>query len=406
MSDVFTVVLPDIGEGVVEGEVIEWLKNIGDFLEQDEPVVLVMTDKATVELPAPYPGTLAKQHFAAGEIAIKDKPLYDITLAEGVEVAAKHAVEEKVKEPAKQPAALVGAPQASVMQMPSAGSTRTLAAPPVRAMAAELGIDLSSVPGSGPDGLVTRQDLARFTGGGATPATPITEFEGDQRVPLQGLRAIIAERMVESRRIIPDFSYFAEMEATRLVQLRKNIRPAAAREGIKVTFMPFFIRALSLTLKEYPQFNSSLDPQTNEIVIHAPHNVGIAVKTRLGLIVPVLKNVEQMSLEQIIRSYHDLVSRAQSHGLDPAEMRDGTITISNFGTVGGVWATPIINYPEVCILGLGRIEQRPIAHKGQLVIRDMLNLSWSCDHRVIDGDQCAAFSNAFVSKLQNPAQIL
>ena len=399
MSDIFTVVLPDIGEGVVEGEVIEWLKSEGDSLEQDEPVVLVMTDKATVELPAPYPGKLSKQHFSAGQVAIKDKPLYDIAVAKGVTLVTK---KEKKAEAPKREKQQVEMPAPGVAVNGSGG----LAAPATRKLARELGVAIGQLNGSGPDGIVTKSDVIGARGGVAAPTTPITRFPDDEIQPVQGLRALIADRMSESRRVIPDFSYFAQMDATRLVQMRGRSKRQAAEENLKLTYMPFFIRALSMALQEHPQFNASFDGERREIVLHKQHNIGIAVKTPLGLIVPVLKGVQEMGLHEVIRAYDDLVKRAQNHGLDPSEMKDGTITISNFGTVGGVWATPIINYPEVCILGVGRIEKRPVVVRDELTIRDMLNLSWSGDHRVIDGDMCASFSNHFVSLLENPSRIL
>jgi pyruvate dehydrogenase E2 component (dihydrolipoamide acetyltransferase) len=399
MSEFFTVVLPDIGEGVVEGEIIEWLKDEGDALAQDEPVVMVMTDKATVELPAPYPGTLAKKHFQVGEISIKDKPLYKIELAEGVEL---HRTDKR-REPREEEAVVPLSSKAlSSVQVSSGG--KAVAAPPVRKMARQLGIDLATIKGSGPSGMVLREDLASFTAKSAT--TPVTRFEDDKIEPLQGLRTIIAERMAESRRLIPDFSYFSTMDASRLVRMRKKNKAEAAEEGIKLTFMPFFIRSLAMAIAEYPQFNSSLDTVAKEIVIHRQVNIGIAVKTPIGLIVPVLKGVQDMSFHDVIRGYDDLIKRALTHRLDPKEMKDATITISNFGTIGGVWATPIINYPEVCILGVGRIEPRAVVRHGELAVREMLNLSWSCDHRVVDGDQCASFSNHFANLLENPVKIL
>jgi pyruvate dehydrogenase E2 component (dihydrolipoamide acetyltransferase) len=394
MTEIFTVDLPDIGEGVVEGEVIEWLKNVGDALEQDEPVVMVMTDKATVELPAPYPGTLSKQYFQPGEIAIKDKPLYDIEVAAGVKLKRKKrvVVEEVATVAATSPVATGG---------------KALAAPATRRLAQELGIDISSVAGSGNGGIVTKVDVAKHGGSKPVSSTPITRFDDSLVTKVIGLRALIAERMSESRRLIPDFSYFATADATRLVQMRQRSKQRALEEeGIRLTYMPFFIRALSVALQEFPMFNSSYDPVKQEIYVHKQHNIGIAVKSRLGLLVPVLKGVQDMSLHEIIRAYDEIIKKANSHKLTAADMKDGTITISNFGAVGGVWATPIINHPEVCILGLGRIEKRPVVFKGEVVIREQVNLSWSGDHRVIDGDQCASLSNHFSQLLENPAKIL
>lgn len=356
MSDIFTVNLPDIGEGVVEGEVIQWLKNLGDPIKQDEPVVIVMTDKATVELPAPKPGKLSKQYFKPGEKATLHKPLYDIELSMEVK--------------------------------------KVLATPATRRLAKEKGIDLAQVSGTGKEGRVIVQDFA-------TPTTATEE-------PLIGIRKLMAEKMAESKRIIPHFSYFEEVEVSRLVQLRDHLKKKGESHKLQVTYIPFFIRALSLTIQKFPIINSILDMAAKKIIFHESHNIGIAMSTDLGLIVPVIKDVQKMSLEETIRSYEEMKSRAASNKLNTKEMKDATITISNFGALGngGLFATPIINVPEVAILAVNKIQKRPYVKGDQLQVSDMLNLSWSFDHRVIDGNLASQISHHFAMLIHNPAGLL
>lgn len=359
MSDIYTVNLPDIGEGVVEGEVIQWLKNIGDPITQDEPVVIVMTDKATVELPAPKPGRLAKQYFSPGEKATLHKPLYDIEL--------------------------------------SAEVKKALATPAMRRIAKEQGIDLNQVAGTGKEGRVTSQDLEK----------PRGAHTGSEE-PLIGIRKLMAEKMAESKRTIPHFSYFQEVDVTRLVQMRENFKKKAASEGIQVTYIPFFIKALSLTIQKFPIMNSMVDMAAKKVLFHENHNIGIAMSTDLGLIVPVVKEAQKMSLEETIRAFEEIKAHASSNKLQPKDMKEATITISNFGAFGngGLWATPIINFPEVAILAVNKIQKRPHVKGDQLEVCDMLNLSWTFDHRIIDGSLAAQISHHFANLIHNPAGLL
>lgn len=399
MDRIFTVNLPDIGEGVVEGEVIEWLKQPNDSVSQDEPVVIVMTDKATVELPSPYPGKIAKHYFKQGEIAIRDKPLYDVEVQEGIDIPLKETREIP-------PQAIREAKQAKTQpEAPVRSFGKALAAPSTRKMAKELGIDLSQISGTGPNGIVLKEDLAKHEKGSSTP---ILHLPDDEEEPLIGIRNLMAKRMSESKKMAPHFSYFEQVDATRLVQLRHSFKEEAAKQGISVTYMPFIIRALSLSMLLYPMVNSSVDQEKNQIILHKQHNVGLAIATPLGLIVPVLKNVQAMTLQELIVAYEELKHRAMEGKLLSSDMKDSTITVSNFGVLGGggLWATPIINYPEVAILGIGRIHKQPLVRNGAIVVRDALNLSWSFDHRVIDGDLAANFSHHVSTLLQNPAPLL
>lgn len=408
---IFTVPLPDIGEGVVEGEVLSWLKQEGETLRKDEPVVVVMTDKATVELPAPYPGTLAKQYYKPGEIAIKDRPLYDISLAEGVVPITKQEHKRKAAATEEPTAAApeVARPSRPCHAVKTAGPEGVLATPATRHLAKQLGIDLHTIRGSGEGGRILPQDLR---GNGAPqaqkPSTPVPRLEGDTETPLMGFRRVIAEKMVESSNTIPHFSYFEQVDATRLIQLRENLKKRADKEGIKLTFTPFLIRALSLTLNLYPEANSAIDPNTQTVVSHKKHNISLAMNGPNGLVVPVLKDAQDLSLEGIIRAFEELKVRTLQGKVTPQEMQDGTITISNFGALGGngVFATPIINYPQAAILGVARIQPQPVVVQREVVVRDVLSLSWSFDHRLIDGDKACALSKTFCELVANPSRLL
>lgn len=394
MSSIHTVLLPDIGEGVVEGEVIKWLKQKGEAVTQDEPVVVVMTDKATVELPSPVPGTLETLFYQEGDIALVGKPLYAVnTEVETTQQKAAPLAQEK-------PQSIQKTPQKET-------PTSVRAIPMVRKMARDLNINLEEVPGTGKEGRITEEDLKNSLRPKETPKSP-PHLDDDTEEKVVGIPRIMAERMSLSKKTAPHFSYFEEIDATRLVQLKENFKKEAAKEDINITFMPFIIRAVSLSLKEFPRVNSTYDMDRGILYMHKHHNIGIAISAEHGLIVPVLWDVQDMPLEKIIRSYDALIKRAKDNALDPKEMKGSTITISNFGGLegGGVWATPVINYPEVAILALARIQKHPMVKGEEVVVRDALNISWSFDHRVIDGAQAAAFSHHFASLIQNPALLL
>lgn len=397
MSKIFTVTLPDIGEGVTEGEVIEWLKKPNDLLKQDEPVVVVMTDKATVELPAPYPGRLVKQYYNVGQVALLGKPLYDIELEAEVTPPSP-----KESSPSHQATAI----PAKDNNKPQAD--RAIAAPSVRKRARELSIDINQVEGTGPNHRVLQEDLLSYAKKREAPSVSTPQESGTHEIPLVGIRNLMAKRMTESKQRIPHFSYFEQLDASRLVQLRHSFKEEATKQGISVTYMPFIVKALSLTLTRYPIVNSSFDAVRNVIVVHPHHHIGIAITTTHGLIVPVLKHVERLPLIDLILAYEALKKRALEGKLSATDMKNGTITISNFGVLGGggLWATPIINYPEAAILGIAKIHKQPIVRNSVVVVRDVLNLSWSFDHRIVDGDLAAAFSHHLSTLLQNPAPLL
>lgn len=394
MGNIVTVNLPDIGEGVVEGEVIEWLKKEGDQLQQDEPVVIVMTDKATVELPAPQSGKLAKCYFQPGEKAILNHPLYDIEVFS--EIPSRSAKVESV---------IPKSIKTEVRKPAHSSKGKVFSTPATRRLARDLDIDISKISGSGKDGRVLPEDIKKQV---IHEVESINQFVGDVSKPLIGIPALMAKRMSESKRLIPHFSYFETVDATRLVQLRDKIKFQGEKEGLHVTYMPFFIRALSLTIQQFPQINSALDTQKNELIQHLRQNVGIAISTNQGLIVPVLKDVQDKGIDDLIHAYEELKEKALTGKLKSSDMQESTISISNYGVLGGggVWATPIINYPEIAILAINKIQKQPFVKNDELVVRNALNLSWSFDHRVIDGDLAANVSHYFATLIQNPAPLL
>ncbi|MBA3602085.1 MAG: 2-oxo acid dehydrogenase subunit E2 [Parachlamydiaceae bacterium] len=447
MGNIFTVTFPDIGEGVVEGEVIEWHKKVGDSIKQDESVVVVMTDKATVELPSPHPGILAKQYFAPGEMAIRDRPLYDIELI-GNPKAFNNNAPDSEQENASESGSQTDSHPASALTknhaadgsgkiatacamesistkedasndpnaqfsttMPAQSQATTgknLATPKVRGLAKVLEISLTDIRGSGKDGRVIPQDLTRKIRQDSDTKTMLLSLPGDEEIPVIGIKARMAKKMAESKEMIPSFSYFEEVEVTQLVKLKANMKAKALNEGVHLTYMPFILRALSASIIKYPVLNSSFDKERSKLILHRTQNIGIAVASPLGLIVPVLKGVEKLSLEPLIRRFEELVLRAQQGKLHSNDMKEGTLTVSNFGSNGshGLWATPVINYPEVAILAIGKIHPQAVVRNGEVAIRDILNLSWSFDHRVIDGEAATHISQYFCSLLQNPATLL
>lgn len=389
MSQIFTVILPDIGEGVVEGEVIQWLKNPGDSVKKDEPVVIIMTDKATVELPAPTPGHVSDCFYKAGDIAKVGKPIYAI--------ATENQTNELSPPPSPTPTQKISHTTTPSPQR----STHALALPSTRHLAKEMGIDIDSIKGTGPDGRITPKDLHEVQ-------EQVQPREDDNVEPITGVRRLMMKKMAESKKTIPHFSYFERVDATRLIKLRQKIAAEAEKESIHLTYMPFFLKALSLTISKYPKINSTIDPQNAKLHLHPHQNIGIAMALDQGLIVPVLKNIETLSLPDIIHSFESLKKKAQTNTLEPTDMREGTITISNYGVLGGdgVWATPIIQPPEVAILALAKITPMPVVTNGEVSAKNVLNLSWSFDHRIIDGHLAALVSHHFAQLIENPAALL
>jgi pyruvate dehydrogenase E2 component (dihydrolipoamide acetyltransferase) len=418
----FEFKLPDIGEGVVEGEIVKWLVREGDAVTEDQPMVEVMTDKATVTIPSPKRGRVVKTFGKEGDIAKVHHPLVTLELDGGAVTAAPQTVDPAPRPagPAAQVsrAAPAVSPKASEVPQPAdrnggGGASKVLATPVTRRMAREHGLKLEDITGSGPQGRVTKADVqAAISGEGAVAtgvqAPPVAARPSDQRVPLRGLRKKIAEKMVRSKFTAPHYTFVEEMDATSLVELRSRLNQQLALTGdtFKVSYLPFIMKATVAALKKYPMVNANMDEATQEVVVRGEYNLGMAVATDDGLTVAVVHHVDRRPLRELAQEIVRLAAAARERKLRLEELTGGTFTITSLGESGGLFATPIINHPEVAILGVHRIRKRPIVNAdGQIAVRDMMHLSLSFDHRVIDGAVGAEFTYAIIRYLQNPEML-
>jgi pyruvate dehydrogenase E2 component (dihydrolipoyllysine-residue acetyltransferase) len=381
----FEFKLPDIGEGVVEGEVVRWLVKEGDVLKEDQPMVEVMTDKATVEIPTPRAGKVARLCFQVG-----DK----------VPVGATMIVLDGEGGPTAAPAPAKAAPSAAAPSAPAAiAAADVQATPAVRKLAREKGVDLSRVRGTGPGGRISAEDVERAAKGGAPAATAADAADAaDVRIPFRGLRRRIAENMARSKHTAAHFTYVEEADVTELVRLRE-------KAGGQITYLPFVVKAVVAGLQKYPMMNAVLDEQAGEIVHKKRYHIGVAAATAEGLVVPVVRDADKKTLRDIAAEIAALSERARAGKLQPADLGGSTFTITSLGLLGGVLATPILNYPEVAILGVHRIRKRPAVFEGQIAIRDLVNLSVSIDHRVVDGHEGAQFLAEVIRILESPGPL-
>ena len=409
--------LPDIGEGVAEGEIVEWKVKVGDTVNEDDPLVEVMTDKATVEIPSPAAGKILEILVKNGEVVAVGTVL--VVIGEAGEAPPKRAAKALAEAREAEPVMATAPRSAPQDGGDGAPGGRVRATPAVRKMARKMKIDLESVTGSGPKGRITKADIEQFAKGGRPSATPkpaapsrrsapkpLAPGEREERIPLRGIRRRIAEHLVHAKRTAPHFTYVDEVDMTEVVALRKEAKAIAEERGVKLTYLPFVIKALTPALKEYPLLNSSLDDATGEIVLKHYYNIGIAVATEEGLVVPVVKDADQKGILEIASEIDHLSRKAREGKLALADLQGGTFTITSTGNIGGLLATPIINHPEVAILGVHRISPRPVVRDGQIVIREQMNLSLSFDHRVVDGAVGATFASHLIRYLQDPKLLL
>ncbi|WP_046004493.1 dihydrolipoyllysine-residue acetyltransferase [Pseudoalteromonas rubra] len=405
-------ILPDIGEGIVECEIVEWLVAEGDEIKEDQAVCDVMTDKALVQIPAKYDGVVEKLYYQKGDIAQVHSPLFQMRL--GADHSPKQD-ELAVHKP--QPVKESKAPSAQPATATKVNG-KAVASPAVRRRAREMDIDITQVPGSGKNGRVFKEDLERFAQGGtaaqsSTPAqaeqsTPAPVSSGGTRVEsIRGMKAAMAKQMVASVSTIPHFTYSDEIDLTDLIALRKSLKDQYAKQGIKLTMMPFFIKALSLAIKEFPILNSQVNDECTEITYFDDHNIGMAVDSKLGLLVPNIKQCQNKSIVDVAQAVTQLTDAAREGRVSPNDLKGGTISISNIGAIGGTTATPIINKPEVAIVALGKLQHLPrFDEQGNVVSRAIMQVSWSGDHRVIDGGTIARFNNLWKSYLEEPAKMM
>lgn len=410
MANIFK--LPELGEGIAEGEIVKWHVAVGDTIKEDETLVEIQNDKSVEEIPSPYTGKVTAILAQEGDTVVVDQDMVEFD-GDGSAAAAA---------PAPAPAAPVAAGPATAQPAATSGA-KVLAMPSVRKYATDKGIDITQVIPSGKGGHVVKADIDGFTGAvapvaaapaaaapvAATPIAPmpIAATESDTREKMSPTRKAIAKAMTTSKHTAPHVTLFDDVEVSKLMVHRKHFKTVAADRGIKLTFLAYVVKALTIVAKEFPTLNASIDDTTQEIVYHNTRNIGIATDTPHGLYVPNIKNADSKSLFAIATEISENAVLAQDNKLSAESMRHGTITISNIGSIGGGWFTPVINYPEVAILGFGKIASEPVVNAdGEIVAGKVLKLSLSFDHRLIDGGTAQRAMNRLKELLADPELLL
>ncbi|MGE7922086.1 dihydrolipoamide acetyltransferase family protein [Viridibacillus arvi] len=431
--------LPDIGEGIHEGEIVKWFVKAGDKIQEDDVLCEVQNDKAVVEIPSPVEGTVEEVLVEEGVLTTVGTVLLRVDAPgyEDIQLKGHHDEEETAKEePTK--AAVEEAPKAETTTVASQSSVETdpnkrvIAMPSVRKFARDNDIDIKQLSGSGKNGRIVKEDVESFMNGGPTQAatqaveapvaeeTPVSEktnekasvqpvLEGDfpeTREKMSGIRRAIAKAMVHSKQTAPHVTLMDEVDVTELVAHRKKFKEIALEKGIKLTYLPYVVKALVSALREFPEFNRSLDDATQEIVQKHYYNIGIAADTDKGLLVPVIKHADRKSVFAVSDEINELATKARDGKLAPNEMKGASCSITNIGSAGGQWFTPVINHPEVAILGIGRIAEKPVIKNGEIVAAPVLALSLSFDHRMIDGATAQHALNHIKRLLSEPELLL
>jgi pyruvate dehydrogenase E2 component (dihydrolipoamide acetyltransferase) len=385
----YDFVLPDLGEGITEGEIRKWLVKEGDAIEEHQIVFEIETDKAVAEVPSPRKGKVLKISKGLGDIAKVGEVL--MTIAEEGEAAeGKIEAEKRSKS-----VSVVGV-------LPEEEEEEILATPAVRAFAKELGVKIETVKGSGPGGSITKEDIIEAN---EKTKTAEDQYGAVERMPFRGLRRTIAKNLIQSQRTTAFVTGMDEADITDLWSIREREKKSLLDKGIHLTFLPFFIKAVHHALAEHPLLNASVDEEREEIIVKRYYNIGIAVDTPDGLMVTVIKNADKKTILELAKEIKDLSQKARDRKIKLEEMKGSTFTITNYGHFGGVFATPIINYPDVAILGTGKISDKPWVKDGQLAIRKILPLSLTFDHRVTDGVDSAKFLSKVIQYLEDPAML-
>ena len=410
-------ILPDIGEGIVECEIVEWLVSEGDEIVEDQAVCDVMTDKALVQIPAKYTGKVEKLYYQKGDIAAVHSPLFQMSIAgQSAEPDVSSAVVKAQTNAATKPAQKPAASASETKQL----NKKAVASPAVRRKARELDVDLTQVPGSGKNGRIYKQDIEDFLNEtpsqaasqqaspkAAEPVSTVVSSGGSRVEPIKGIKAAMAKQMVASVSTIPHFTFCDEIDLTKLIAMRSELKEQYKQQGVKLTMMPFFIKALSLAIKQFPVLNSQVNDDCSELTYFDDHNIGMAVDSKIGLLVPNIKSCQSKSIVDVANEVTRLTEAARDGRVSPDDLKGGTISISNIGAIGGTIATPIINKPEVAIVALGKLQHLPrFDAQGNVISAAIMQVSWSGDHRVIDGGTIARFNNLWKSYLEDPAKMM
>ena len=415
----FDFYMPDIGEGVVEGEIVSWKVKVGDTVILDQPLVEVMTDKATVELPSPRAGKITKINYQNGDICPVGKILVEID--DGVAGATSapppshgHAPSKPTAPPPLTNSSTHAATQLIEVVDATESRERTLATPATRRLARQLGVEIGRVPATGKHGRVTTDDVKNYESSGpATPATAMVKHAPvavaknpygyeEERIPFRGMRKKIAEAMSRSVNTAAHFTYVEEIDMTELVAVRERAKVRAAERGVKLNYLPFSMKAIVAGLKKWPSLNASLDETTQEIVRKKYYHIGVAAQGPSGLVVSTVRDADLRSIFDLSREIDRLGEAVRNNTATRDDLTGSTFTISSLGKLGGVLATPIINFPEVAIVGVHKIEEKPAVRAGQIVIRHLMNLSISVDHRLADGWDAAMFLQDVKTLLEDP----
>lgn len=424
---------PDIGEGLDEGTIAEWYVDKGQEVEMGQPLVKMETDKVVTDIPSPKDGIIAAIYGREGETIQVGSPLveFDLPGIDGEtaqEEAAKpdfEAVEEEgagvvgTLEVADNSAYLPASDEVELNQVAADESVekpkKSLATPVARAMAKEMGIDINQVRGTGPAGRVTKNDIQNHYTSTSAPqkkavAATVNKIEAQEQPvevkPLTQIRKTIAKNMVRSKHQAAHMTVFDEVEVSELIEIRQKYKAKFGEEGIKLSYLPFILKATALALREFPVLNSSMDQEGENLIYKNYYNLGIAVDTDEGLVVPVVKNVDRLSIKELAVEVGIIAEKARKRELTLDDMKDGTFTLTNYGSIGGQFAVPVINYPQAAILGIGRLVEKPVVKNGAVVPGTMLPLSISVDHRIVDGGEVARFMNRLMEYLGEPFSLI
>jgi pyruvate dehydrogenase E2 component (dihydrolipoamide acetyltransferase) len=386
--------MPEIAESVHEGEIGKILVKEGDYVKREQPLLEVLTDKVNTELPSPYEGYVIKILVKEGDVVSVGTPL--IIIGDRLEDIKKEIIEERI----------------TIDNKGDIKVERPLAAPAVRKLARELGVDLSLIKGTGPKGRITKEDVLNYVNKLKEEVKEVKEIKEvkierkealEEVIPIRGIRRKIAEHLRLSKDRAVHTLHVDEIDMTEIVKLRERLKKIADEQNVKLTYLPFIIKAVATALKKHPYFNAVVDDEKGEIILKKYYNIGVAVDTPDGLIVPVIKDVDKKSIIQIARELEDISNRAREGKLNLEELQDGTFSITNVGSIGGVFAFPVIDYPRVAILGTHKIKKVPVVNeKDEIVIRYMMFVSLSFDHRVVDGAEAARFTRTLARILENP----
>ncbi|NCC61333.1 MAG: 2-oxo acid dehydrogenase subunit E2 [Verrucomicrobiae bacterium] len=430
----FVFNFPDLGEGLEEGTILEWYVKDGDKVKVGDPLVQMETDKVVADIPSPKNGVIVALHGKPGDVIQVGAPLAEIevegsghvstAVKEDPQVAATEVTVEPITE-GEDAAAVVGTMEvagndgllaasnegASSLKGPSEPQRKALATPVARALAKEMGIDINRVPGSGPSGRVKREDILQFDSGVVpqprpTGATENNAAEDVTYLPLTQIRKTIARNMLHAKHNAAHMSVFEEVEISALKAVIARYKPLYAERGVKLTYLPFIVKAVAQALKHHPQLNSQIDAENNRMIVRNRRHIAIAVDAPDGLLVPVIRDADRISIFEIATQIGTLAEKARNRKLTLEEMKEGSFSITSFGSIGGIYATPVINYPQAGILGIGRIMKTPIVKEDEIVIGNIMPLSLSVDHRIVDGGETTRFLARVMGYISDPLSLM